>query len=327
MEPPDLLPAYAELHCLSNFSFQRGASQPEELVERAAALGYAALAITDECSVAGVVRAHVQAKASGLKLLLGAEFWVPLGTDAGEPAHGFTAVVLAHNLQGWGSCASSSRRHGAARPRGTYQRGLGLRAGPGLVGQLCAIARCCWTFHLLSIWKLLTQYPCAQKPFLAQIYGWRHVAPAGARRCRAAAPLTAVSPVHAACRWWRRAMCACMCARASRCTMCSPPCAGPPVAQCGVCAAAQCRGAFAQRARLAALYPPESAGPHAGGGAALQFSLDELRYQYPHGGGAARPHARRRPAPVHLARGPPCATLRRGIAGPPCSSRWSTNWR
>jgi error-prone DNA polymerase len=42
----------------SNFSFQRGASQPEELVERAAALGYAALAITDECSVAGVVRAH-----------------------------------------------------------------------------------------------------------------------------------------------------------------------------------------------------------------------------------------------------------------------------
>jgi DNA polymerase III alpha subunit len=68
---PHTVPAYAELHCLSNFSFQRGASQPEELVERAAALGYGALAITDECSVAGVVRAHVQAKASGLKLLLG----------------------------------------------------------------------------------------------------------------------------------------------------------------------------------------------------------------------------------------------------------------
>ncbi|MEO7940793.1 MAG: PHP domain-containing protein, partial [Burkholderiaceae bacterium] len=54
------LPAYAELHCLSGFSFQRGASQPEELVARAAALGYAALAITDECSVAGLVRAHVE---------------------------------------------------------------------------------------------------------------------------------------------------------------------------------------------------------------------------------------------------------------------------
>ena len=47
------LPEYAELHCLSNFSFLRGASHPEELVERAAALGYHALAITDECSLAG----------------------------------------------------------------------------------------------------------------------------------------------------------------------------------------------------------------------------------------------------------------------------------
>ena len=68
---------YVELHCLSNFSFLRGASHPEELVARAVELGYTALAITDECSVAGVVRAHVQAKASGLKLLLGAEFRVP----------------------------------------------------------------------------------------------------------------------------------------------------------------------------------------------------------------------------------------------------------
>ena len=65
------LPAYAELHCLSSFSFQRGASQPEELVARAAALGYTALAITDECSVAGLVRAHVEAGKHGLKLLPG----------------------------------------------------------------------------------------------------------------------------------------------------------------------------------------------------------------------------------------------------------------
>ena len=52
------LPLYAELHCLSNFSFQRGASHPAELVARAHELGYRALAITDECSVAGVVRAY-----------------------------------------------------------------------------------------------------------------------------------------------------------------------------------------------------------------------------------------------------------------------------
>src|SRR5690242_11379910 len=63
-----VLPEYAELHCLSNFSFLRGASHPEELVERAHGLGYAALAITDECSVAGVVRAHLAAKQLGLPL-------------------------------------------------------------------------------------------------------------------------------------------------------------------------------------------------------------------------------------------------------------------
>jgi error-prone DNA polymerase len=67
------LPDYAELHCLSNFSFLRGASQPEELVARAARLGYAALALTDECSLAGIVRAHVAAKECGLKLIVGSE--------------------------------------------------------------------------------------------------------------------------------------------------------------------------------------------------------------------------------------------------------------
>ncbi len=65
---------YAELHCLSCYSFLRGASHPHELVERAAALDYAALAITDECSLAGVVKAHVAAKEAGLKLLIGSEF-------------------------------------------------------------------------------------------------------------------------------------------------------------------------------------------------------------------------------------------------------------
>ena len=56
------LPDYAELHALSNFSFQRGASHAEELAERASELGYQALAVTDECSVAGVVKAHEAAR-------------------------------------------------------------------------------------------------------------------------------------------------------------------------------------------------------------------------------------------------------------------------
>ena len=57
-----MIPGHAELHCLTCYSFLRGASSPEELVQRAYELGYRALAITDECSVAGIVRAHVAAK-------------------------------------------------------------------------------------------------------------------------------------------------------------------------------------------------------------------------------------------------------------------------
>ena len=56
-------PPYAELACTSNFTFLRGASHPQELVARAAELGYSAIAITDECSLAGVVRMHQAAKA------------------------------------------------------------------------------------------------------------------------------------------------------------------------------------------------------------------------------------------------------------------------
>jgi error-prone DNA polymerase len=98
------LPDYAELHCASNFSFLRGASHPAELVERAAALGYKALAITDECSLAGVVRAHVAAKQHKLQLLIGAEFRleggpriVLLATDAGAYGNLSQLITLARS--------------------------------------------------------------------------------------------------------------------------------------------------------------------------------------------------------------------------------------
>jgi len=65
---------YAQLHSLSNFSFLRSASHPQELVEQAYLLGYSAIAITDECSLAGVVKAHVRAKELGIKLIVGSEF-------------------------------------------------------------------------------------------------------------------------------------------------------------------------------------------------------------------------------------------------------------
>ena len=66
-------PPYAELHCKTNFSFLRGASHPEELVNRAVELGYHALAVTDRNCLAGAVRMHVAAKRRGLKLMVGAE--------------------------------------------------------------------------------------------------------------------------------------------------------------------------------------------------------------------------------------------------------------
>ncbi|MBP6077800.1 MAG: error-prone DNA polymerase [Xanthomonadales bacterium] len=72
--------SYAELHCLSNFTFLRGASSALELFQRAKQLGYAALAITDECSLAGIVRAHEAAEKTGLKLIVGAEFTLVDGT-------------------------------------------------------------------------------------------------------------------------------------------------------------------------------------------------------------------------------------------------------
>jgi error-prone DNA polymerase len=68
------LPDYAELHTISNYSFLRGASHPDELVERAHELAYRAIAITDECSVSGVVKAHVAAKTLDIQLLIGSEF-------------------------------------------------------------------------------------------------------------------------------------------------------------------------------------------------------------------------------------------------------------
>ncbi len=71
-----IVPGYAELHCLSAFSFQRGASIADDLFERAASVGYTALAITDECSLAGIVRAHEAAKKSGIPLIVGAEFQI-----------------------------------------------------------------------------------------------------------------------------------------------------------------------------------------------------------------------------------------------------------
>src|SRR5512145_979108 len=103
---PDSLPRYAALHCLSNFSFLRGASHPEELAERAVAQGYAALALTDECSLAGVVRAHQAAKAAGLKFIIGSEMTTTIESTAGPRLDGLKLVFLACNRHGYGNLSA-----------------------------------------------------------------------------------------------------------------------------------------------------------------------------------------------------------------------------
>jgi error-prone DNA polymerase len=114
----DALPAYAELHCRSNFSFLIGASHPQELVARAAQLGYMAIAITDECSVAGVVRAHEEAKrqaeaGSAIQLIIGSEFTL-------DGVHGCRIVFLAHNREGYANLCDLITRARLRSEKGSY---------------------------------------------------------------------------------------------------------------------------------------------------------------------------------------------------------------
>ena len=110
------LPGYAELQCASNFTFLQGASHAEELAARAAQLGYEAIAITDECSLAGIVRAHVAAKEAGIKLLVGAHF--RLTNADGSPALAFTAI--AQNREGYGNLSELITLARTRTAKGTY---------------------------------------------------------------------------------------------------------------------------------------------------------------------------------------------------------------
>ena len=103
---------YAELHCLSNFSFQRGASSARELFERAKHHGYQALAITDECTLAGVVRAWQAAKDVGLPLVTGSEMRVEGGPKL---------VLLAEELAGYQALCRIITAARRRAPKGEYR--------------------------------------------------------------------------------------------------------------------------------------------------------------------------------------------------------------
>ena len=102
---------YVELHTLSNFSFLRGASSPQELIAQAKRLNYRGLALTDECSLAGVVRAHVAAKQHGLPLIIGTEL-----TCIDE----LKLVVLATDRASYGAMSRLITRARRAQPKGRY---------------------------------------------------------------------------------------------------------------------------------------------------------------------------------------------------------------
>ncbi|EJE50630.1 DNA-directed DNA polymerase III PolC [Acidovorax sp. CF316] len=129
------LPLYAELLCVSNYSFLIGASWPEELVERAKELGYSAIAITDECTLAGVVRAHTEAKKQGIQLLIGSQFKV----QADLP---FTLVVLAQNMNGYGNLCQFITRLRRSSEKGTYQLHRADIEGDTLADCLLVVSPC-----------------------------------------------------------------------------------------------------------------------------------------------------------------------------------------
>jgi error-prone DNA polymerase len=254
-------PGYAELHCLSNFSFLRGASHPEELVARAAALGYSALALTDECSLAGVVRAHVAAKRAGLKLIIGSELRLRDGAKL---------VLLAPDRRAYGAlCAliTAARRRA---PKGAYSvapEDLERAASSGLLALLLKT----WSDPDL---RWFGERFAGRAWIAAEL----HCGPndrAELARLQALArasglPLVAAGDVHMHVRSRRRLQDALTAVRLGR-----------PVHECGQALFPNGERHLRSRLRLARLYPPELLAETLAVAARCTFSLDELRYEYP----------------------------------------------
>ncbi len=266
----DAAGGYAELHCLSNFSFLRGASHPRELVQQAQALGYAALALTDECSVSGVVRAHAAAKAAGLAFIVGAEFTL---------ACGLKLVVLAATRQGYARLCRLITRGRRAAPKGQYTLTRDdvaecLRGESGLPSQDC-----------LLLWLPGEVPEPAQGAWLAACFPealWLGVELLcdGADRRRLdtllalgadlGLPCVACGDVHMHQRERRRLQDALTAIRH-----------GVPLAQAGWRLHPNGERHLRERSRLQRLYPPALLAESARIAARCGFSLDELRYEYP----------------------------------------------
>ncbi|HEY3645878.1 MAG TPA: error-prone DNA polymerase [Gammaproteobacteria bacterium] len=254
MNPPD----YAELHCLSNFSFLRGASHPQELVQRAKQLGYQALAITDECSVAGVVRAHVSAKEAGLKLIIGSEFRLDDGTHL---------VVLAMDATGYGDLCQLITRGRRQAEKGSYKLGRGDFAS-GLP-------------HCLVLWVPAPEPDAGTATWVRETFPERAWAAVelhlegddGTKLERSQAlglPLVAAGDVHMHGRERRHLQDTVTAIRL-----------GKSVLEARAQLFPNAERHLRRRERLAKLYPPELLAASLEIAARCRFDLDEIRYQYP----------------------------------------------
>jgi error-prone DNA polymerase len=255
------LPAYAELHCLSNFTFLRGASHPEELVQRASALGYSALALTDECSVAGAVRAHVAAKDIGLSLIIGSEMQLKDGPKL---------VFLATGREGYGQLSALITRGRIGSKKGSYSLG---RADLGdLLG--CLVLLIPDAKHDAEHAQLVAERFPGRAWIAAELLcGPDDRARLAALRelgKRSGLPLVASGDVHMHLRS-RRMLQDTLTAIRLR----------TPVRACGHALHPNAERHLRWRMRLAGVYPPELLVETVKIAERCSFSLDELRYEYP----------------------------------------------
>jgi error-prone DNA polymerase len=264
------LPEYAELHCISNFTFLRGASHPEELVERAHALGYSALALTDECSVAGAVRAHVAAKRCGLQFIVGSEFRLE---------DGLGLVLLAADREGYGNLCTLITRGRMRAKKGGYRLARADLSGnlDGCLALLVPPLR----LRTETEWsEALEQARFVAGRFAGRAWIAVELACGPDDRARLGAlrrlgqasglPLVAAGDVHMHARSRRPLQDTLTAIRL-----------GVPVHAAGHALHANAERHLRRRAQLAQLYPPETLSETVRIARRCTFSLDSLRYEYP----------------------------------------------
>jgi len=260
------LPAYAELHCLSNFTFLRGASHPEELVKRAAELGYSALAITDECSLAGVVRAHVAAKDVDLPLVIGSEIRLKDGPKL---------VLLATCREGYGELSDLITRGRRGSKKGSYTLGWSDldSALPGCLALLVPLPlfpKAEAEKHARSVAERFPSCAWIAAELLCGPDDRAHLAALRELGKRSSLPLVASGNVHMHLRS-RRPLQDTLTAIRLR----------MPVHACGHALHPNAERHLRLRMRLAQIYPAELLAETVRIAERCRFSLEELRYEYP----------------------------------------------